>query len=67
MILNKFKIKNYLLKNRIVVSPMCQYKSNNGSPSLWHYQHLLKLLTSGAGMLVLESTAISNDAKITML
>ena len=64
MILKKFKLNNFKLKNRIVISPMCQYSSVNGLPSKWHYQHLLNLLTSGAGTLVLESTAVSKDARI---
>ena len=44
---------------------MCQYSSLNGSPSSWHYQHLGKLALSGAGMLMLESTAINRTGKIT--
>ena len=64
MILQKIKINKYILNNRIVVSPMCQYSGDNGSPTKWHYLHLLKLLTSGAGMLVMESTAVSKNGKI---
>lgn len=65
MILQNFKFRNKILKNRIVVSPMCQYSSRGGYPSKWHYNHLLKLITSGAGILTLESTAVSNTGKIT--
>ncbi len=65
MIFKKFKLKNVTLRNRIVVSPMCQYSSINGSPSKWHYQHLGKLATSGAGMLMIESTSINKVGKIT--
>jgi len=65
MILNKIKLGNYTLKNRLVVSPMCQYSGKNGSPTKWHYSHLLKLLQSGASMLTLESTAINKNGKIT--
>ena len=64
MILSNIKINKFNLKNRVVVSPMCQYSGRNGSPTDWHYLHLLKLLTSGAGMLMLESTAVSKSAKI---
>ena len=65
MISKKLRLSKFILKNRIVVSPMCQYSSLNGSPSSWHYQHLGKLALSGAGMLMLESTAINKTGKIT--
>tara|TARA_E500000178_G_C17033495_1_gene761941 strand:- start:2922 stop:3983 length:1062 start_codon:yes stop_codon:yes gene_type:complete len=64
MIFNKVKVGKFTLKNRVVVSPMCQYSAKNGSPSKWHYSHLLKLLTSGSSMLMLESTAVNNTGKI---
>ena len=60
----KLKIKDQILRNRFVVSPMCQYSANNGSPSKWHYYHLLKLALSGASMLMLESTAVSKSGRI---
>ena len=43
---------------------MCQYSAVNGSPTNWHYEHLTKP-NSGAGMLMIESTAINNSGKIT--
>ena len=61
MIFKKLKIKGITLKNRIVVSPMCQYSAIKGSPSKWHYEHLGKLTLSGAGMLMIESTAVNNS------
>lgn len=64
MLFKKLKINKISLKNRIVVSPMCQYSSENGSPSIWHYSHLSKLATSGAGLLIMESTAVSKNGKI---
>ena len=64
MILNKFKIKKTLLKNRVFISPMCQYSSKNGNPSSWHYKHLLNLCSSGASMIILESTAIDRNGRI---
>ena len=62
MISKKLRLSKFILKNRIVVSPMLLY---SGSPSSWHYQHLGKLALSGAGMLMLESTAINRTGKIT--
>jgi 2,4-dienoyl-CoA reductase-like NADH-dependent reductase (Old Yellow Enzyme family) len=65
MIFNKLKLGKFYLSNRVIVSPMCQYSGINGSPSKWHYVHLLKLIKSGAAMVMLESTAVSNNGKIT--
>ena len=64
MIFKKLKINNTVLKNRIVISPMCQYSSKNGSPSKWHYQHLNSLSSTGASMLILESTAVDKIGRI---
>ena len=64
MIFKKFKIKKTKFLNRIIVSSMCQYSAKNGLPTQWHYNHLGSLLTSGAGGLMLESTAISKKGKM---
>lgn len=66
MILNNFTFKknNQKIKNRILISPMCQYSALNGSPSSWHYRHLGNLIYSGASVLILESTAVSRDGMI---
>jgi len=66
MIFSNLKISNRILKNRVFVSPMCQYSSNKfGSPSMWHYYHLSKLIMSNAGMLIIESTAVNPRGRIT--
>jgi 2,4-dienoyl-CoA reductase-like NADH-dependent reductase (Old Yellow Enzyme family) len=65
MIFKGLKINKVFLKNRIVVSPMCQYSAKKGCPTIWHHNHLSKLANSGAGMLMIESTAINNHGKIT--
>ena len=64
MIFKNLKINNVTLKNRIVVSPMCQYSSKNGSPTKWHYQHLENLSSTGASMVLLESTDVDKSGKI---
>src|SRR5215467_14337367 len=51
--------------NRIAVSPMCQYSANDGAPSDWHAQHLASLLMSGAGLLIVEMTAVEPEGRIT--
>jgi len=64
-IFKKIKINGVTLKNRFVVSPMCQYSSVDGSPTSWHYKHLTSLVNSGAGLLMIEATAVEKRGKIT--
>ena len=65
MIFKKFKVNNIILKNRIIISPMCQYSADKtGGPSPWHYSHLGSLIKSGAGMLITESVAVSKIGRI---
>ena len=49
------------LANRIVIAPMCQYSAAEGSATDWHLIHLGHLALSGAGLLILEATAVSPD------
>jgi 2,4-dienoyl-CoA reductase-like NADH-dependent reductase (Old Yellow Enzyme family) len=65
-ILSPLKINNIILPNRITVASMCQYSAKNGNPSTWHYGHLQQLANSGAGMLMLESTAVEMNGRITL-
>ena len=66
MIKKKIKLNsNIHLSNRLVVSPMCQYSAIEGLPTEWHYKHLSNLISSGASMLILESTAVSKIGRIT--
>ena len=53
------------LRNRIMVSPMCQYSAVDGKPTDWHRVHLGSLAISGAGMLCLEATAVAPEGRIT--
>ncbi|MDY8108335.1 NADH:flavin oxidoreductase/NADH oxidase [Fulvimarina sp. 2208YS6-2-32] len=59
------EIGSLTLPNRIVVAPMCQYSAENGSASDWHMMHLGSLSLSGAGLLILEATGVSPEARIT--
>ena len=52
------------LPNRIIIAPMCQYSAEDGSAGDWHMIHLGHLALSGAGMLILEATAVSPEARI---
>ena len=53
------------LENRIVVSPMCQYTADDGRATDWHVIHLGHLALSGAGLLLIEATAIEARGRIT--
>jgi 2,4-dienoyl-CoA reductase-like NADH-dependent reductase (Old Yellow Enzyme family) len=53
------------LPNRIVVAPMCQYSADEGSASDWHMIHLGHLALSGAGLLIVEATAVCAEGRIT--
>jgi 2,4-dienoyl-CoA reductase-like NADH-dependent reductase (Old Yellow Enzyme family) len=53
------------LPNRIAVSPMCQYSADDGCPNDWHLTHLGMLANSGAGLVVVEATAVERHGRIT--
>ncbi|MCZ4282692.1 bifunctional salicylyl-CoA 5-hydroxylase/oxidoreductase [Kiloniella laminariae] len=61
-----FKIGNLELKNRIVVSPMAQYKAVDGVPGDWHFVHYAERAKGGAGLVYVEMTCVSADARITL-
>ncbi|MDN5842288.1 MAG: NADH:flavin oxidoreductase/NADH oxidase [Alcaligenaceae bacterium] len=52
------------LKNRIVIAPMCQYSADDGKTTDWHLMHLGNLALSGAGLLIIEATAVSPEGRI---
>jgi anthraniloyl-CoA monooxygenase len=53
------------LKNRIVVSPMAQYKAVNGCPTDWHFVHYAERAKGGAGLVYTEMTCVSPEGRIT--
>lgn len=59
-----FQIGELTLPNRIVIAPMCQYSAQHGNASDWHLIHLGQLALSGAGLLVIEATAVSPEGRI---
>jgi len=59
------KLRDVTLRNRIVVSPMCQYSAVDGRANDWHFAHWAQLLQSGAGMLTIEATAVTAEGRIT--
>ena len=58
-------IKSVTLRNRIGVSPMCQYSSDDGTATDWHLVHLGSRASGGAGLVIAEATAVSPEGRIT--
>ncbi|MDE2129058.1 MAG: NADH:flavin oxidoreductase/NADH oxidase [Betaproteobacteria bacterium] len=62
---SSFQLGRLALANRIVVSPMCQYSAEEGNATAWHRVHLGQLAQSGAGLLLIEATAVEAIGRIT--
>ncbi len=60
-----FKLRNMRLKNRVVVSPMAQYKAVDGCPTDWHLVHYGERAKGGAGLVCIEMTCVSPEGRIT--
>lgn len=60
-----FTIKDVTLRNRIAIPPMCQYMAEDGLINDWHHVHLAGLARGGAGLVVVEATAVSPEGRIT--
>ena len=58
-------IKGVVLKNRLVVSPMCQYSSEDGFANDWHLVHLGSRVVGGAGLVFTEAAAVAAEGRIT--
>jgi len=52
------------LPNRVVIAPMCQYSAHDGEAGDWHLIHLGQLALSGAGLLIIEATAVTAEGRI---
>ena len=57
-------LRGVALRNRIVVSPMCQYSSTDGLATDWHLVHLGQFASGGASMVLTEATAVTADGRI---
>ena len=58
-------LRSLAVPNRIVVAPMCQYSAQEGRATSWHTVHLGTMALSGAGMVIIEATAVTPDGRIT--
>jgi 2,4-dienoyl-CoA reductase-like NADH-dependent reductase (Old Yellow Enzyme family) len=60
-----FSLRAVTFPNRVFVSPMCQYSSDNGMPNDWHLVHLGSRAVGGAGLVCVEAAGVSPEARIT--
>ncbi|MCW2291183.1 2,4-dienoyl-CoA reductase-like NADH-dependent reductase (Old Yellow Enzyme family) [Pseudomonas sp. BIGb0408] len=60
-----FKLKDVTLRNRIAIPPMCQYMADDGIINDWHHVHLAGMARGGAGLVVVEATAVAPEGRIT--
>jgi len=61
---SSLKIRSVEFKNRIAISPMCQYSSINGMPTDWHFVHLGSRAVGGNALIIQEATAVSPEGRI---
>lgn len=64
-LLEPYTLRQLTLLNRIAVSPMCQYSSDDGLANDWHLVHLGSRAVGGAGLIFTEATAVTADGRIT--
>jgi anthraniloyl-CoA monooxygenase len=60
-----FRLREMVLSNRIVVSPMCQYSAEDGTPGDWHLVNLGSRAVGGAALVIAEMTDVSREGRIT--
>ncbi len=61
-----FRLRDLVISNRVVMSPMCQYHADEGTIADWHLVHLGSRAVGGAGLVMAEMTDVSRDARISM-
>ena len=64
MLFDPLALRELTLKNRIIVSPMCQYSSQDGFANEWHFVHLGSRAVGGAGLVFTEATAVTSEGRI---
>ena len=58
------KIRDVTLRNRIAVSPMCEYSSEDGFANDWHLVHLGSRAVGGAALVITEANAVTSEGRI---
>ncbi len=64
-LLMPFTLRGVTARNRLVVSPMCQYSAGAGLANDWHFAHLARFALGGFGMVMVEATAVTPEGRIT--
>lgn len=64
LLFQPLQLRELVLKNRIVISPMCQHAAEGGHATHWHLVHLGKFALGGAGLILTESTAVDPRGRI---
>lgn len=64
LLFQPLRLRDLVLKNRIVISPMCQHAAEAGHATAWHLVHLGKFALGGAGLILTESTAVDPRGRI---
>lgn len=64
LLFEKYNLEHFSLRNRMVVSPMCQYSADNGYANDWHLVHLGQYALGGAGAIIQEATSVSPEGRI---
>lgn len=64
ILFSPLSLRSITFRNRIFVSPMCQYSSRDGLPTDWHLVHLGSRAVGGAGLVMVEATAVSPEGRI---
>jgi len=65
LLFTPISLRDVQLKNRVVISPMCQYSAKDGLANEWHLVHLGKFAQGGAGVVFVEATAVHPHGRIT--
>ncbi|MBM3609786.1 MAG: oxidoreductase, partial [Alphaproteobacteria bacterium] len=60
------KLRELELPNRIAISPLCQFSAKDGNAQPWHIMNAGHMAVSGAGLLILEATAVEDIGRITL-
>jgi len=65
LLFTPISLRGVTLKNRVVISPMCQYSAKDGLANDWHFAHLAKFALGGAGLVFTEAAAVEANGRIT--
>ena len=65
LLLSPVTVRGVTLRNRVVISPLCQYSAGDGMANDWHFAHLARFALGGAGAVFVEATAVHRDGRIT--